>query len=385
MARAFAPAMTPFEARRPRLRLEYDLQNAPPGSQERSRLITGFREDLKQALHLEDGVDVSVHSVIPAAEADWQTIVEFSFVGAEGIHEECCKEIDVKLRDPNSGLLSGLVTCKLDVSFFECGMKPRTMRSAEPRVQAVLDKYTNMQIPAGVLDLSRFKITLEFEGTVKPLLVPNPRVLRRRACYIWPYEVKEALGVLGTVLDTWMEPIALVPQQLEDFLASPVPFRPSASHEGLKVIDARLLKAGAHYVVEFEDRRSELLDLLADEEHDLIVEKFRAFDTNNNGAISRDEAQAYARARSDEGREKIDAQYEAFIAQAGNNSEEAIKEAEAQRDAHYSKIMEAEAKLLDMLARADTDGDGTLRLEEFAMAEAWWMRSTLNASRVELF
>jgi Ca2+-binding EF-hand superfamily protein len=48
-------------------------------------------------------------------------------------------------------------------------------------------------------------------------------------------------------------------------------------------------------------------------------------------------------------------------------------------------VDEAEAALLDMFRKADTDGDGSISYNEFALAEAWWMNSTLNPTKVSLF
>ena len=52
---------------------------------------------------------------------------------------------------------------------------------------------------------------------------------------------------------------------------------------------------------------------------------------------------------------------------------------------HYQRLEEAERRMIDMLLSADTDGDGGLTKMEFALAEAWWLSSTMNPSKAGLF
>ena len=40
---------------------------------------------------------------------------------------------------------------------------------------------------------------------------------------------------------------------------------------------------------------------------------------------------------------------------------------------------------MSALMKADIDGNGELSEQEFYLAEAWWMKSTLNPTKVALF
>lgn len=48
-------------------------------------------------------------------------------------------------------------------------------------------------------DMTHFPIEIYFEENAKVVMVPNPQVLRKRCCALWPYEVKQALGFLGNM------------------------------------------------------------------------------------------------------------------------------------------------------------------------------------------
>tara|TARA_B110000090_G_C12965022_1_gene286602 strand:+ start:56 stop:214 length:159 start_codon:yes stop_codon:yes gene_type:complete len=49
-----------------------------------------------------------------------------------------------------------------------------------------------------------------FEGESHDLLVPDITYMRQRHAFIWPFEVKQALGMIGTMQEHWVEPTALV-------------------------------------------------------------------------------------------------------------------------------------------------------------------------------
>jgi hypothetical protein len=54
-------------------------------------------------------------------------------------------------------------------------------------------------------------------------------------------------------------------------LAQTLVFEEAPGSGGLPVIDARLLKAGVTYIVEFKDARMEVMDSLSDEEQAAIL------------------------------------------------------------------------------------------------------------------
>jgi len=125
------------------------------------------------------------------------------------------------LKDSFSPLYSGFVTCKLDSTFsknfpdensnteryflisalaffithFLYEFFSTTLFSTDENVLQIMNKYKDVALPMGFMDISHFVIYLSFEGQVRPLLVPNPLLLRKKFCNVWPFEIKQALGV----------------------------------------------------------------------------------------------------------------------------------------------------------------------------------------------
>ena len=120
------------------------------------------------------------------------------------------------------------------------------------------------------------------------------------------------------------------------------------------------------------------------EDADTVLDLFLKWDTNGDGEISVEEVQAGCRRRTDQNKAAIDAQYQDAL-DAAQGDEVAIARADATRAMHYQRLEEAERRMIDMLLSADTDGDGGLTKMEFALAEAWWLSSTMNPSRAGLF
>ena len=98
-------------------------------------------------------------------------------------------------------------------------------------------------MPESADDLTHFPIELYFEDQVKIVHVPNPQVLRKRCCALWPYEVKQALGFMGNMQELWIEPVALIPRNMPKLLSQPIPFQPSVRFGGELLINASRLKA----------------------------------------------------------------------------------------------------------------------------------------------
>lgn len=154
---------------------------------------------------------------------------------------------------------------------------------------------------------------------------------------LWPVDVKNALHISGTLLDRWLQPVAIrknhdrsPPQQFqyESGYAPPeqLLFQPSSQHGGFPVVDARFLEPGAVYDVResdaclaqkcmcahththtltislslsvytlqvtFEDHRREALRHMSDADVQEVTDRFNQFDRDGNGTISRDEALA---------------------------------------------------------------------------------------------
>ena len=71
--------------------------------------------------------------------------------------------------------------------------------SPDAAVLDIMQRYRGVDITASDIELTHFKISLTFENVTRPFLVPNPLVLTRRDCAVWPYEIKQALGLTGTM------------------------------------------------------------------------------------------------------------------------------------------------------------------------------------------
>jgi hypothetical protein len=65
-------------------------------------------------------------------------------------------------------------------------------------VLKILDRYFNIEISpsSNFVDNSHFVIELSFEGKTQPMAVLNPVLFRQRSCGLWPFEVKQALGIM---------------------------------------------------------------------------------------------------------------------------------------------------------------------------------------------
>ena len=149
------------------------------------------------------------------------------------------------------------------------------------------------------------------------------------------------------------------------------------------MIDTSLLRQGVTYAVVFEDNRNRAFEDLTEEQQEEIQATFQKYDTSGDGIISREECLFACKSRTDEGKAAIDKQFEAALASATTQAQrDAIA---AQKQGHYQKIEEAETQLMAQLMKADVDGNGELSEQEFYLAEAWWMRSTLNPTKVALF
>jgi len=383
------------------MRFEIDCKSIPPYSAERARFVSNFQEDLARCIFGNNNMGpsaVKVLEVKPAAGMDWLTVVEFDIVANFGDADEkeaLLQKLNNQVVNPNSDLYMGMVTCQADSTFdgildsgeeggrIDVPPTKRAIATPVPRVKSVLEKYMHLELPAGSHDSSKFHVYLNFEGTTQTLWVPSPRTLPRRSCVLWPYEVKDCLGISGTVSDVWMSPVALNPSGMPTSLASPLQFAPSPRHGDMAIIDTSLLRQGVTYVVSFDDRRLDCIEDLTESQKEEIAEKFVKYDVNGDGNISREECMVACKDRTDEGLAAIDAQFEAALANAQGGAER--QQIMDQKEVHVQKVKEAEVQLLAQLAKADVDGDGELSEQEFYLAEAWWMKSTLNPSKVSLF
>ena len=293
--------------------------------------------------------------------------------------------LEQAIKDTTSTLYQGHVTCSVDPTFV-AGLSATAnalafMHSPDANVQRVLEKYSRMEVPEGPVDVSCFAIKLKWNSIEQDLWVLNPRLFDKKACKVWPHDIIRALGLQGTVSEMWLTPKKLVAVGLQNTLASAIEFEPSVRSDDLPTIDATLLKAGLTYKVVMDDKRAQAVQRLTPEEKQSIFETFKQFDQNGDNTISREEAMMFAEARTDRNKAAIEAQYQAFVAEHPGE----IDKAEETRDQHLQNLKEAEHALINMFENADTDGDGELSMNEFALAEAWWMKSTMNPEKLALF
>lgn len=263
-------------------------------------------------------------------------------------------------------------------------------QSPDARVNRVLDRYRGQM--RSERDIALIEIFVHYDSVTRPLLVPNPRVHRKNVAVVWQHDVKTALGIQGSLMDMWLRPISLRMIQSPSMRLhqgrgrqqqqpTNLHFEPSSAHGGHSVVWAAYLETGAVYEVEMEDRREDALRKLTEEQTRQMADTFRSLDADGSNTISRVELEAHMRDRNEARRAKISEQCERFKAQNPGRSDEA----EANKAEHLQKMQEGEEKMMQMFAAADIDGNGVLSWTEFSMAEAWWLSSSINPDKVNLF
>ena len=213
-------SITSRGAKYPKVRLDIDSRSMPPGSTERHQFEEMIVSDIQKILKITDAVEI--HSVSPAPGMNWLTIVEFDIKPSEDdlqasslksntLDSDTINEMMESrrwkllglfhdlLKDSVSMLYTGFVTCKLDPTYslnFP-GQEDDVqvpLFSTEESVLDIMNRYKDVQVPEDFNDHSHFTIYLSFEGQIRPIAVPNPLLLRKKYCNIWPFEVKQAIG-----------------------------------------------------------------------------------------------------------------------------------------------------------------------------------------------
>ena len=419
-----AARKNPFKVRQranPKVRLDLDINEIPPSSTKRRQFEEMFVADVARALGCQSDI-VEVISVKPAPNSEWLVEVEFDiyipppsrdeehqFDEDDDLGEEAEAELEERQREREdlqrallqrlhamvlsvtSPLYHGFITCKLDSSFaahmveHDDGDEDEELFSAEPAVLAAMNKYSETTLPHDYIDASHFEIVVAYEGVEYPFFVPNPTMLRRGRCAVWPFEIKQTLGIMGTMQEQWVEPRALVPRDMPLSMSQPIPFRPSVRFDGHVCIPAAKLTPGVTYDVECDDLRSEVLDNLTEEEKDSIQEVFNRYDINHDGTVSKKEMEELVRERTRARRKAVEDKFQEALAEDPDLSSDERSSLEESRRQHLQQINEAQTKLLRMFDCADLNGDGLLSLTEFQLAEAWFLRCTLNPEKSHLF
>lgn len=399
----------------PSVRLDIDIQSIPPSSTLRHQFKESFVADIAKYLDILPEM-VEVVSIKPAPGIDWLTVVEFDILVDGNEPQDTSTDRDYQdsialerseqrdrylwtlqsmVHDSSSVLYNGLVTSKLDPSYMHRIVERDARReefvpfSTDPKVLEIMNRYKDTVVPDDEPDLSHFTIHLHFEDRVYPMSVPNPMVLQKRCCAIWPFEIKQLLGFIGTMQELWIEPSALVPRDQPKSLTHPILFQPSARMGGAVIINASRLQADMEYDVQCEDQREEALNSLSQEEMDSIKDTFQRYDINGDGGISRAEMDELVRQRTAERKAIIEEKFQTYIEEAEEGgiglSHEEIAMAEHTKAQYLQQVTESQTKLIKMFEAADTNGDGVISFTEFIMAEAWWLRCTINPEKAHLF
>ena len=301
--------------------------------------------------------------------------------------EQLLKSLHEMVTDTTSVLYNGYITCKLDPSYSQNLVESEASEelfSADARVLSVMNRYKDIYLADDHEDISHFLITLAFENDEYPLSVPDITYMRQRHAFVWPFEIKQALGIVGTMQEHWVEPVALVPKNVARNLSHPVRFEPSVRMGGQVCINAARLIPGALYEVECDDLRTEVLMNLSDDEMMEIKRTFEQYDVNHDGSVAKAEIDQLVRKRTKDRRDIIEQKFNEFLNEPGV-SEAEIAQAQENKRQHMQACTEAQIRLLKMFESADLNGDGQLSLTEFMLAESWWLRCTLNPSHAHLF
>ena len=150
-----------------------------------------------------------------------------------------------------------------------------------------------------------------------------------------------------------------------------------------RCINASRLKADLTYEVNCEDLRGEVMKSLTKEERESIRIIFDQYDTDGNGSVSIEEMEHLVKARTDDRKNAIEARFAEFEANA--KTQEEIDRAEENKRSYLQHLTESQNKMLKMFNMADVNGDGSLNFTEFLLAEAWWMRCSINPDHAHLF
>ncbi len=419
----------------PTVRLDFDATSVPPASKERHKFIEMFCQDIAHAIGIDPNL-VEVISIKNAPGMDWLSLVEFdvnlwindhhnesdsvSQLSFENNHQKKKEARKKFLRllyemigDTSSILYNGYITSKIDpsyaINFIDKGSTSQSSTlpisktatsnsngvsshkelmieeifSENIEIMKIMQRYKEIVVPDDFVDHTHFTITLYFEGRIGIVSVPNPAVLIKRYCALWPFEVKNALGFIGTMQELWIDPIELIPRD-SALKPTPIPFTSSVRLGGQLIINAVHLTPDSSYDVKCIDRRDEALNSLSTEEMEAIKETFQQCDLDGDGGISKFELEEIVRNRTQERKAAIEEKFQAYIRENDLSADD-LDYTEGMKTQYLQQIQESQITLLKMFEAADLNGDGIISFTEFILAESWWLRCTINPDRVHLF
>jgi Ca2+-binding EF-hand superfamily protein len=396
----------------PSIRLQVDIETIPPSSTQRRQFEETFVADVTRAMQIENDT-IEVYSIKPVTHKAWLLEVEFDIVVPYSIEieedeedyeetralleqeslekrQELMSALHDMIVDTSSPLYHGFLTCNIDASYSNNligvgSTESNQTFSTEPKVKAILDKYKDVQLPPDYVDRSHFPIFLNFDDLQNIQIdVPNPEFMRQRHCFLWPFEIKKAIGIAGTMQEQWVEPILLEPINQPRNLSHSIRFEPSCRMDGQVVINTTRLIPEAAYRVKAEDRRQDVLNILKKEEIVKINQTFEEYDADHSGTVERAEIEFMVKSRTKQRQELIEAKFQSRISEPGLTQAE-IMDAEEQKRQHLQACTTAQRNMLKMYESADLNGDGQLSRNEFMLAEAWWLKCTLDPESAFLF
>jgi len=174
------------------VRLDLDIRTIPPGTTERREFFDAFCIDLSNIMKIDDEL-IEVVSIRPAPKTDWMSILEFfvDFGDLEQsfeVEEEFYHNLEGLIIDPSSEIYGGEATRRIDPSYVNVWIEEETSpvdlflkmhtNVEEDNVALIIDSYREDEFPEDSLDMSSMQISIQFDDIVKPLQVPNPRMLR---------------------------------------------------------------------------------------------------------------------------------------------------------------------------------------------------------------
>ena len=105
---------------------------------------------------------------------------------------------------------------------------------------------------------------------------------------------------------------------------------------------------------------------------------------NLDGTVSRFEMEELMRTRTEQKKNYIEEKFQEILNDPQTIRSD-IERADEYKRQHFQHLEESQAMILKMFDAADSNHDGVLSFTEFMLAEAWWLKCTLNPEKIHLF